>query len=112
MSAPGAAGPGDAPASLPATMRAARFHGPGDLRVETVPVPRPGPGELVVAVAAAATNGTDAKSLRRGHPVLLPDPPCGFGHEWAGTVAAVGDGVATFAVGDRVTGANSAPCGR
>ena len=96
----------------PATMRAARFHGPGDLRVETVPVPRPGPGELLVAVAAAATNGTDAKSLRRGHPVLLPDPPCGFGHEWAGTVAALGDGVSGFAVGDRVTGANSAPCGR
>ena len=96
----------------PATMRAARFHGPGDLRVETVPVPRPGPGELLVAVGAAATNGTDAKSLRRGHPVLLPDPPCGFGHEWAGTVAALGDGVSGFAVGDRVTGANSAPCGR
>lgn len=96
----------------PATMRAARFHGPGDLRVETVPVPRPGPGELLVAVAAAATNGTDAKSLRRGHPVLLPDPPCGFGHEWAGTVAALGDRVSGFAVGDRVTGANSAPCGR
>jgi L-iditol 2-dehydrogenase len=93
-------------------MRAARFHGPGDLRVETVPVPRPGPGELLVEVAAAATNGTDAKSLRRGHPVLLPDPPCGFGHEWAGTVAALGDGVGAFAVGDRVTGANSAPCGR
>jgi L-iditol 2-dehydrogenase len=103
----GAAGPG-----LPATMRAARFHGPGDLRVETVPVPRPGPGELLVRVAAAATNGTDAKSLRRGHPVLLPDPPCGFGHEWAGTVAAFGEGVSGFAVGDRVTGANSAPCGR
>ncbi|HEX2156827.1 MAG TPA: zinc-binding dehydrogenase [Actinomycetes bacterium] len=109
MSAPatGAAGAG-----LPATMRAARFHGPGDLRVETVPVPRPGPGELLVRVVAAATNGTDAKSLRRGHPVLLPDPPCGFGHEWAGTVAALGGGVSGFAVGDRVTGANSAPCGR
>jgi L-iditol 2-dehydrogenase len=107
-----AAGPGEAPPPLPTTMRAARFHGPGDLRVETVPVPRPGPGELVVRVAAAATNGTDAKSLRRGHPVLLPDPPCGFGHEWAGTVAALGAGVGTFAVGDRVTGANSAPCGR
>ena len=98
--------------SLPATMRAARFHGPGDLRIETVPVPRPGPGELLVEVAAAATNGTDAKSLRRGHPVLLPDPPCGFGHEWAGTVAALGAGVEGFAVGGRVTGANSAPCRR
>jgi threonine dehydrogenase-like Zn-dependent dehydrogenase len=111
MSAPGAVSGPAAPA-LPATMRAARFHGPGDLRVESVPVPRPGPGELLVKVAAAATNGTDAKSLRRGHPVLLPDPPCGFGHEWAGTVAALGPGVDGFASGDRVTDANSAPCGR
>ena len=96
--------------ALPATMRAARFHGPLDVRIEAVPVPEPGEGELLVKVEAAVTNGTDAKSFKRGHPVLLPDPPALFGHEWSGTVAAVGPG-GGFAVGERVTGANSAPCG-
>jgi L-iditol 2-dehydrogenase len=101
---------GEGRSVLPATMRAARFYGPGDVRIEAVPVPQPGEGELLVKVGAAVTNGTDAKSFKRGHPVLLPDPPALFGHEWAGTVAAVGPG-GGFAAGDRVTGANSAPCG-
>jgi L-iditol 2-dehydrogenase len=91
-------------------MRAARFHGPRDVRIEAVPVPEPAERELLVKVEAAVTNGTDAKSFKRGHPVLLPDPPALFGHEWAGTVVAMGAG-GGFGVGDRVTGANSAPCG-
>jgi L-iditol 2-dehydrogenase len=101
---------GERQPALPGTMRAARFHGPRDVRIEAIPVPEPGDGELLVKVEAAVTNGTDAKSFKRGHPVLLPDPPALFGHEWAGTVAAVGPGCG-FSVGDRVTGANSAPCG-
>ena len=92
-------------------MRAARFWAPLDVRVEDVAEPTPGPGEVVVAVEAALTCGTDAKCFLRGHPVLLGDArPAPFGHEYAGVVAAVGDG-APFAVGDRVCGANSAPCG-
>jgi L-iditol 2-dehydrogenase len=91
-------------------MRAAVFHGPGDLRDEDIPIPQPAPGELLVRVEAALTCGTDVKTLRRGHPVMIPRLPTVLGHEFAGTVAAVGDGVQTFSVGDRVVAANSAPC--
>jgi L-iditol 2-dehydrogenase len=92
-------------------MRAQVFHGPGDLRLEDVPAPEPGPGEVVVRVEAALTCGTDVKTLRRGHPVMIPRVPTVFGHELAGTVTAVGRGVGTVREGDRVVAANSAPCG-
>ena len=86
------------------------FHGPGDLRREDLPVPAPGPGELVLRIDAALTCGTDVKTLRRGHPVMIPRVPTVFGHEFAGTVSAVGAGVTGFRAGDRVVAANSAPC--
>jgi L-iditol 2-dehydrogenase len=92
-------------------MKAQVFYGPGDLRLEDVPVPDPGAGELVVRIEAALTCGTDVKVLRRGHPVMIPHVPTVFGHEFAGTVARVGGGVAAFKEGDRVVAANSAPCG-
>jgi L-iditol 2-dehydrogenase len=93
-------------------MRAQVFHGPGDLRFEEVPEPSPEPGGLVVRVEAALTCGTDVKTLRRGHPVMIPHVPTVFGHELAGTVSAVGRGVTGLREGDRVVAANSAPCGR
>jgi L-iditol 2-dehydrogenase len=92
-------------------MRAAVFHGPGDLRFEEVPGPVPGPGEVVLRIDAALTCGTDVKTLRRGHPVMIPRVPTVFGHELAGTVTAVGRGVKTLREGDRAVAANSAPCG-
>lgn len=92
-------------------MRAAIFYGPGDLRIEDVPEECPGPGEIAVEVRAAATCGTDLKSYRRGHPKLFPTLPARFGHEFAGIVSAVGDGVTGFTRGMRIIAANSAPCG-
>ncbi|MBM4441976.1 MAG: alcohol dehydrogenase catalytic domain-containing protein [Candidatus Rokubacteria bacterium] len=92
-------------------MRAQVFHGPGDLRLEDLPVPTPKTGEIVLKVEAALTCGTDVKTLRRGHPVMIPHTPTVFGHEFAGTVAAVGAGVRRLREGDRVVAANSAPCG-
>jgi L-iditol 2-dehydrogenase len=65
----------------------------------------------VLRIDAALTCGTDVKTLRRGHPVMIPRIPTVFGHELAGTVAAVGAGVRRFGEGDRVVAANSAPCG-
>ena len=76
-------------------MRAVVFHGPGDLRFENLPWPTPAPGELVLRIDAALTCGTDVKTLRRGHPVMIPRVPTVFGHELAGTVVAVGRGVKT-----------------
>lgn len=91
--------------------------GPERLEIRNVPVPEPGPGELLLAVAAATTCGTDLKVFQRGgHPRMLK-APTPFGHEMAGTIAAVGPNIADIAdteswrVGDRVVVANSAPCG-
>ncbi|MBI1735307.1 MAG: alcohol dehydrogenase catalytic domain-containing protein [Candidatus Rokubacteria bacterium] len=92
-------------------MRAMVFHGPGDLRFERLPVPEPGAGEIVLRIEAALTCGTDVKTLRRGHPVMIPRVPTVFGHEFAGTVSAVGRDVKSVREGDRVVAANSAPCG-
>jgi hypothetical protein len=50
-------------------MRAAVYHGPGDVRVRTVPVPEPGPGEVLVKVAVAGICGTDAAEY--SHPRLI-----------------------------------------
>lgn len=93
-------------------MRAQVFHGPGDLRFEDLPVPEPEPGGLVMRVDAALTCGTDVKTLRRGHPVMIPHVPTVFGHELAGVVTAVRGSGPGVKEGDRVVAANSAPCGR
>ena len=93
-------------------MRAQVFYGPGDLRFEDIPVPEPEPGGLVVRGEAALTCGTDVKTLRRGHPVMIPHVPTVFGHELAGVVTAVGRGAPGVKEGDRIVAANSAPCGR
>ena len=82
-------------------MRALTFHGPGDLRLEEVPRPEPGPGDVLVQVEVALTDGTDAKTFRRGHPLLLDETPSPFGHEFCGV---------DVATGRRVVAANSAPC--
>jgi L-iditol 2-dehydrogenase len=79
-------------------MKAVLFHGPGDLRVEDVPRPEPGPGDVLVQVEVALTDGTDLKAYRRGHPLLLAEPPSPFGHEFCGV---------DVATGRRVVAANS-----
>lgn len=91
-------------------MFAAVLYGKEDLRLERVPTPVPEAGEIVVRVDAALTCGTDLKVYRRGYHAMMLQPPIPFGHELAGTVAAVGEGVANFRVGDRVVALNSAPC--
>lgn len=93
-----------------AEMTAAVLYGKEDLRLERVPVPQAGPGDLVVRVGAALTCGTDLKVYRRGYHAMMLKPPMPFGHEFAGVVAEVGDGVSGFREGDRVVAMNSAPC--
>jgi L-iditol 2-dehydrogenase len=84
-------------------VRALRFHGPGDVRVENVPRPAAlEDGDVLVQVEVALTDGTDLKAFRRGHPVLLGPPPSPFGHEFCGI---------DTKTGRRVVAANSAPCG-
>lgn len=92
------------------TMKGAMLLGPERVEVRELPIPRPGPGEMVIRVGAATTCGTDVKVFRRGgHPRMLKVPTL-FGHEMAGTVAMVGEGLDAFREGDRVVVANSAPC--
>lgn len=93
---------------MPPMMRGVFFLGPGALELREVAIPEPGAGEVVVKVEAATTCGTDLKAYRRGHKLFKPPMP--FGHEWAGYIQAVGEGVSAWREGDRVTGANSAPC--
>jgi L-iditol 2-dehydrogenase len=88
-------------------MRAVVYHGINDMRVETVPVPRIGRGELLIRIATCGICGTDLKKIHMGS----HSAPRIFGHEMAGTVAAVGEGVTDFAVGDRVMTFHHVPCG-
>lgn len=92
-------------------MKAVRYYAPLDIRYEEVGIKEPAEGEVLVKVEAALTCGTDVKTLRRGHPLLIKETPSGFGHEFSGTIAKLGEGVKDFEVGDRVVAANSAPCG-
>ncbi|MCU1291594.1 MAG: Alcohol dehydrogenase, zinc-binding domain protein [Bryobacterales bacterium] len=94
------------------TMQAAILYGKEDVRLESVPVPAIGPGELLIRVKTALTCGTDVKVFRRGYHAKMIKPPALFGHEMAGDVVAVGEGVTHFKPGDRVVAANSAPCDR
>jgi L-iditol 2-dehydrogenase len=91
-------------------MTAAVLRGKEDLRVERVAAPVAGPGELVLRVEAALTCGTDLKVYRRGYHAKMLTQDRLFGHEVAGIVTQVGEGVAGFVVGDRVVPLNSAPC--
>jgi L-iditol 2-dehydrogenase len=82
-------------------VKAALLYAPGDLRIEELPRPEPGPGDVLVQVEIALTDGTDLKTYRRGHPLLLTESPAQFGHEFCGLID-----------GRRVVAANSAPCGQ
>jgi len=91
-------------------MTAAVLYGKEDVRIERLPVPIAGKGEIVVRIHAALTCGTDLKVYRRGYHAKMLTPPIPFGHELAGMVYEVGEGVTGFRIGDRVVALNSAPC--
>jgi threonine dehydrogenase-like Zn-dependent dehydrogenase len=94
---------------LPAVMPAAVYQSPGVVTVEDRPVTRPGPGQVLVRVHHCGICGSDIHQLRDGWGFK---PGAVAGHEWTGTVAAVGADVTTWAVGERVVGGPSAKCGR
>ncbi len=96
----------DIPSKLPATMRAVVYRGINDMRVETVPVPSIGPGELLVRIATCGICGTDLKKIHTGS----HSAPRIFGHEMAGTIVAVGEGVASYEIGERVMVFHHVPC--
>jgi L-iditol 2-dehydrogenase len=92
---------------VPATMHAAVYYGVNDVRIESVPVPAVGPGEVLIQVHSCGICGTDLKKIHTGS----HSAPRIFGHETVGTIAAVGPGTESFAVGDRVVVFHHIPCG-
>src|SRR5438034_2068630 len=87
--------------ATPTTMNAVVLHDADDMRVEQRSVPQPGPGEVLLTVEVASICGTDVKVLHR----TRQGQPAGefiMGHEYAGTVAALGPDVDEFRVGERV----------
>lgn len=94
-------------------MRAVVIHAPGDFSVETVPIPVPGHGEVLVEIKSVAICGSDPGIFagRVRHNGWPPYYPFVAGHEFAGQVAAVGEGVTALQVGDRVAGEAHCGCG-
>ena len=92
-------------------MTAAVLYGKEHLEIEQVDVPTIGAGDVLVRVRAALTCGNDVKVFRRGYHARMIKPPALFGHELAGDIVSVGEGVKGFQLGQRVMAANSAPCG-
>ncbi len=98
---------GEQASRVPATMRAAVYRGVNEVCVETIPVPEIGAGEVLVRIDTCGICGTDLKKIQTGS----HSAPRVFGHEMAGTIAAVGVNVTKFAVGDRVMAFHHIPCG-
>ncbi|MFH1002901.1 MAG: zinc-dependent dehydrogenase [Chloroflexota bacterium] len=93
------------PGAARKTMRVARWYNNRDVRLETMPVPEIGPGELLVRVEACGICGSDVMEwYRRDRGPLV------LGHEIGGQVAAVGEGVTGYRVGERITAAHHVPC--
>ena len=93
---------------IPTTMLAAVYRGINDVRLETVPVPQIGPSEILLKVHTCGICGTDLKKIASGS----HSAPRIFGHETAGTVAAIGENVTKFSPGDRVMVFHHIPCGQ
>jgi len=93
-------------------MRAARIHAPGDIRHELAPDPVAAPGHVVVRVRAVSVCPSDWRLFADGHTAgALPRGPIIPGHEFAGDVIALGEGVSAFRPGDRVAVDPTWPCG-
>jgi (R,R)-butanediol dehydrogenase/meso-butanediol dehydrogenase/diacetyl reductase len=101
-------------------MRAAVFHGRGDLRIEEVADPTPASGELVLEVRAVGICGTDAHEFASGphmFPIHTRSATSGHvgpmipGHEFTGVVRQIGEGVSGFVEGDLVASGAGISCG-
>ncbi len=97
---------------IPKTMKALILTSPGAYEIQEVPVPEAASGEVLCKVRAVAICGSDPEVISGGLAGYWP-PGYPFipGHEWSGEVVAVGEGVTSFAVGDRVAGQAHKGCG-
>ena len=86
-------------------MRAAVYYNNSDVRVEERPMPRIGAGEILVKVVASGICGSDVMEWYR-----IKKAPLVLGHEIAGEIADVGEGVTRYKPGDRVFVSHHIPC--
>ena len=92
-------------------MRAAVYKGPGNLVLEEIETPIPKRGEVLIEVGACSVCGTDRKIFRYGHPKIATGTELVLGHEIAGTIVEVGEGVTFYQRGMRVAVAPNVGCG-
>lgn len=102
---------------IPNTMKAWVLGDPGQLRLAEKPVPTPKRAEVLVRIDAVAICATDLEIIEHGTPALIQGgPPFNKnftpGHEYMGTVAALGPGVDEYRIGERVTVEIHAGCGQ
>ncbi len=86
-------------------MRVAMWYNNQDVRLEEMPIPQIGHGELLVKVVASGICGSDVMEWYR-----LDRAPLVLGHEIAGEVVAIGEGIERYKEGDRVSAAHHVPC--
>lgn len=100
--------------SIPETMKAMTLVAYDKLQLATVPVPKPGPGEVLCRIKSVAICGSDPKMIHGDYAWTNWPPyyPFIMGHEWAGQIVALGEGVNDFKVGDRVAGEAHVGCGK
>jgi 2-desacetyl-2-hydroxyethyl bacteriochlorophyllide A dehydrogenase len=91
-----------------ATMKAFVIEGPYKAATRDVPVPEPGPDEVLIRVERAGICGTDVHIFKGEYVAAYPIIP---GHEFSGTIAAIGRDVTGFRIGDRVTAEPNIHCG-
>ena len=90
---------------IPKMQRAAVYYRNSDVRIEERPVPKIGPGELLVKIRASGICGSDVLEWYR-----ITKAPIVLGHEVAGEIAAVGEGVTRHRVGQRIAVSHHVPC--
>ena len=86
-------------------MRVAMYYSNRDVRIEEQPAPKIGPGEVLMKIHASGICGSDVLEWYRRDKV-----PLVLGHEVAGVVAEVGEGVTQYQVGDRIVASHHVPC--
>src|SRR5436309_10018650 len=93
--------------AIPSKMQAAVYRAVDDVRTESIEVPAIAAGEVLVRIDTCGICGTDLKKIHTGSHAA----PRVFGHEMAGTIAAVGRDVRGFEIGERVMAFHHIPCG-
>jgi (R,R)-butanediol dehydrogenase/meso-butanediol dehydrogenase/diacetyl reductase len=93
-------------------MKAAQFYGPKDIEIKDIPVPKLHPGAVMIDIAWCGICGTDLHEFLEGpifipakghpHPLTHEQEPVTMGHEFSGTISALGEGVTDLTVGESV----------